>query len=312
MPDGMGGGGEGAGGGSQGMGGLDGGNNGRGGYSGFGGVGTDPGVTGTNPQTTNYSGIGSTVGGVLGGFFGPVGSIVGRLAGSLFSGTSSDISGNQTQFNMGGDMATTGSGGGWGQDISSALNIAGGINALTSGGGGGSSTPGDPFSQYRAGLAAQYAGALQPGGATNIEAMPGFTQFQTGVMQPAMQASQRSAAGAGQLYSGGESAALQKIGQQGYSGFMNDYLNRLSTGSGASANPLGGADLAARLQAQQQQAVMQGIGAFGQGISGISNLFGGKSNYSDYSDSSVQAASQQMPSLIPTQQALDPLLWGEG
>jgi hypothetical protein len=211
-----------------------------------------------------------------------------------------------------GDSTSGFSGGGWGQDISSALNIAGGINALTSGGGGGSSTSGDPFGQYRAGLAAQYAGALQPGGATNIEAMPGFTQFQTGVMQPAMQASQRSAAGAGQLYSGGESAALQKIGQQGYSGFMNDYLNRLSTGSGASANPLGGADLAARLQAQQQQAVMQGIGAFGQGISGISNLFGGGSNYSNYSDSSVQAASQQMPSLIPTQQALDPLLWGEG
>jgi hypothetical protein len=214
----------------------------------------------------------------------------------------------------GGDMgdSTSGFGGGGGGDISSALSIAGGINALTSGGGGGSSTPGDPFGQYRAGLAAQYAGALQPGGATNIEAMPGFTQFQTGVMQPAMQASQRTAAGAGQLYSGGESAALQKIGQQGYSGFMNDYLNRLSTGSGASANPLGGADLAARLQAQQQQAVMQGIGAVGQGISGISNLFGGGSNYSNYSDSSVQAASQQMPSLIPTKDALNPLLWGEG
>ena len=251
-------------------------NNGGGSYSGFGGVGSDPSVVGTNPQTTSYSGIGSTIGGVLGGFFGPIGSIVGKLAGSQLSGTTSDISGNQTQFNAGGGMTTTSSGGGsWGQDISNILGIAGGINALTSSGTSGSgSTTGDPFGQYRAGLAAQYAGALQPGGATNIEAMPGYTQFQTGVVNPAMQASQRAAAGVGQLYSGGESVALQKIGQQGYSGFMNDYLNRLATGSGASASPLGGASLAADLQNQQQKSVMQGIGAIGQGFSGIAGQFG--------------------------------------
>ena len=297
MPDGSGGGGEGAGGGSQGMGGGQIGAN--------AGSPAAPAAPTFSPQEIALTRLAALVPG-----FGAIAGIA-SLGMSAINAFGSGSSSGTTGGGMG--DSTSGFGGdGWGQGISSALNIAGGINALTSGGGGGSSTSGDPFGQYRAGLAAQYAGALQPGGATNIEAMPGFTQFQTGVMQPAMQASQRSAAGAGQLYSGGESAALQKIGQQGYSGFMNDYLNRLSTGSGASANPLGGADLAARLQAQQQQSVMQGIGAVGQGISGISNLFGGGSNYSNYSDSSVQAASQQMPSLIPTQQALDPLLWGEG
>ena len=251
------------------------GDSGVGGYSGFGGVGTDPGVTGTNPQTTSYGNIGSTIGGVLGGFLGPIGSIFGKIAGSQLSGTTSDISGNQTQFNAGGGMGSSTDGSAFGSgNLGSILNIAGGINALTGSSGGGGATTGDPFAQYRSGLAAQYAGALQPGGTTDIQGMPGYTQFNTGVMQPALQATQRAGAATGQLYSGGEAAALQKQSQQGYYGFMTDYLNRLSTGSGASASPLGGAQLANTMQNQQQAGVMQGIGAIGQGISGLSGLFG--------------------------------------
>jgi hypothetical protein len=196
-------------------------------------------------------------------------SAVNAFGGASSSGTTGDGMGDSTGF-----------GGGGGGDIGNALAIAGGINALT-GSGGGSSNPGDPFGQYRANLAAQYAGALAPGGATNIEAMPGYTQFKTGILDPAMQASQRTAAATGQLYSGKESAALQNIGQQGYSSFMNDYLNRLSTGSGASNNPLGGAQLADSMRNAQQQSFMQGIGALGQGVSGIKNLFGSGNNYAD-------------------------------
>lgn len=168
-----------------------------------------------------------------------------------------------------------------------ALNIASGINSLTGGGltsalGIGTKSPtaaeatsaADPFAQYRSGLAAQYAGALQPGGTTNIQGMPGYTQFNTGVVQPAMQASQRAAAGTGQLYSGGESAALQKIGQQGYSGFMNDYLNRLATGSGASASPLGGAAAGTAAGNLNAQGIQQGLSGLGTAVSGLSGLFG--------------------------------------
>jgi hypothetical protein len=90
---------------------------GDGGGTGFGGVGTDPGVLGTNPSVTgNYGAIGGTIGGM---FAGPFGSALGRAFGGAFNTTTSDISGNQTQFNGGsnssgfdgGDGSGSGSGG---------------------------------------------------------------------------------------------------------------------------------------------------------------------------------------------------------
>jgi hypothetical protein len=171
--------------------------------------------------------------------------------------------------------------------VASVVGIASGVNALTGGGvskmfGGESSPTGaqaqqmaDPFSQYRSKLGEMYSGALQPGAPSNIEAMPGFTQFNTGVMQPAMQASQRAAASTGQLYSGGESAALEKQGQQGYYGFMTDYLNRLAQGSGAANNPATAAGMGLGQTGANQQGFMQGLGALGTTASGLQGQFGG-------------------------------------
>ena len=161
--------------------------------------------------------------------------------------------------------------------VGTVVGIAGGINALTGGGvtealGFGESAPSgaeaqqmaDPFSQYRANLGAMYAGALQPGAKTNIESMPGFSQYQTGVIDPAMEAAQRAAAKSGMLYSGNEMLALQKTGQQGYYGFMTDYLNRLAQGSGAVNNPAQAAGMGLNQMGQNQQGIMQGMGALGQ------------------------------------------------
>jgi hypothetical protein len=175
--------------------------------------------------------------------------------------------------------------------LGSVLGIAGGINSLTGGGitsalGFGQSSPSsaeaqrmaDPFMDYRGQLGAMYSGALQPGANANIQDMPGYSQFNTGVMQPAMQASQRAAAASGQLYSGGEQQALQKIGQQGYYGFMTDYLNRLAQGSGAAQNPAQAAGMGLAQGNLNQQGIAQGFGAlqqqFGPG-GGISKMFGG-------------------------------------
>jgi hypothetical protein len=173
-----------------------------------------------------------------------------------------------------------------------ALNIASAINSLTGGGltgalGLGTKSPtaaeatsaADPFAQYRSGLAAQYAGALQPGGTTNIQGMPGYTQYNTGVMQPALQATQRAGAATGQLYSGGEAAALQKQAQQGYYGFMTDYLNRLATGSGASVSPLGGAAAGTAAGNLNAQGVQQGLSGLGTAVSGLGGIFGNAINY---------------------------------
>lgn len=158
-----------------------------------------------------------------------------------------------------------------------ALSIAGGINSLTGGGitnalGFGESAPSgaaaqqmaDPFSQYRANLGSMYAGALQPGSNPNIQSMPGFSQFQTGVLDPTMEAQQRTAAKSGMLYSGNEMQALQQTGQKGYYGFMTDYLNRLAQGSGAVNNPAQAAGMGLNQMGMNQQGVMQGMGALGQ------------------------------------------------
>jgi hypothetical protein len=174
--------------------------------------------------------------------------------------------------------------------IGSVMSIAGSVNAMSGGSlfGGGSPSGAeaqrmaDPFMDYRSQLGAMYSGALQPGAQANIQDMPGYSQFNTGVMQPAMQASQRAAAASGQLYSGGEQQALQKIGQQGYYGFMTDYLNRLAQGSGAAQNPAQAAGMGLAQGNLNQQGVAQGFGAlqqqFGPG-GGISKMFGGGGNY---------------------------------
>ena len=113
--------------------------------------------------------------------------------------------------------------------IGTVLGIAGGINSLTGGGitsalGFGDKSPtgaqaqqmADPFSQYRSQLGAQYAGALTPGGQTDIKQMPGYSQFESGVMQPSLEASQRKAAGMGLAQAGqNQQGFMQGLGALG-------------------------------------------------------------------------------------------------
>jgi hypothetical protein len=209
-----------------------------------------------------------------------------------------------------------------------AVSIASGVNSLTGGGvskmlGFGGSPTGaqaqsmaDPFSQYRGNLASMYAGALQPGANANIEAMPGYSQYKTGVLDPAMKASQRTAAKSGMLYSGNEQQALQGIGQQGYYGFMTDYLNRLAQGSGATNNPATAAGMGLGQTNLNQQGFSQGLGALGT----LAGQFGGGgatgNTYGNASNAWVQQQSTQMPSNFnagdPTAGGGVNLGWGEG
>lgn len=165
--------------------------------------------------------------------------------------------------------------------IASVISIASGINNLFGGGGGGggqapSTSAGsvtaaaDPLAPFRANLASMYSGYLQPGATADVTSMPGYQAYKTGIMDPAMEASKRSAAASGMLYSGNEQLGLQKTAQQGYYGFMTDYLNRLAQGSGATIAPANAVGLG--LQANQAS-----WGAIGQGIGGLSTLFKGSS-----------------------------------
>jgi hypothetical protein len=166
------------------------------------------------------------------------------------------------------------------------IAVAVGVNALSGGavtnalglgpddpvGGGtgsGAQQAADPFSPYRGNLASMYAGALQPGAQTDLTQMPGFTQFQTGVLDPALEASKRSSAASGMLRSGNEQIALEQTAQKCYYGFMTDYLNRLAQGSGATQNPAQAAGMGLAQGNLNQQGFMQGLGATTTALSGI-------------------------------------------
>ena len=165
--------------------------------------------------------------------------------------------------------------------IASVVGIGVGLNSLLGGGGGGGGSVSaggataaaqqvvDPFVKYRDTLGGLYAGALTQGGTQDITKAPGYSQFKTGVMDPALEASKRSAAASGMMRSGNEQIALDKQAQQGYYGFMTDYMNRLATASGATTLPQQSSALQAGQQYQQAQA--QGLGAVVQGIGSIYN-----------------------------------------
>jgi len=168
--------------------------------------------------------------------------------------------------------------------VASYVGIAAGVNSLTGGGvsklfggqgqqsGASATATANPMAPYQAQLAQMYQGYLQPGASSNIQAMPGFSQFQTGVLNPALQASQSAAASTGQLYSGAESAQLQNIGQKGYSGFMQNYLSNLY--SGATGGALAGQQAGNTVNTANQQAFQQGLGSLATGLQG----FAGQTN----------------------------------
>ena len=183
----------------------------------------------------------------------------------------------------------------------SVVGIASGINSLTGGGvtsalglGGGTQSVGggdtstaagaqaaaDPFAQYRSNLGALYAGALTTGSGVDPTKLPGYSAYKTGVLDPSLEASKRSAAASGQLYSGNEAIALQKTGQQGYYGFMTDYLNRLAQGSGATQNPATAAALGVQQGNISSAGVMQGIGGIATGLAGLYGSTGNNPGYS--------------------------------
>ena len=184
--------------------------------------------------------------------------------------------------------------------IASYVTVAAGVNSLTGGGvsklfggegqqsGASATATANPMAPYQAQLAQMYQGYLQPGANASPQNLPGFTQFKTGVLDPAMKASQTKAASTGQLYSGAESAQLEQIGQQGYSGFMQNYLSNLY--SGATGGALAGQQAGNTVNTANQQGFQQGLGSLATGLQGYAgnpnvsngynlNASGGIQNY---------------------------------
>ena len=126
---------------------------------------------------------------------------------------------------------------------------------------------------------------------SDVAKMPGFTAYKSGVLDPALSAAQRTAGASGQLYSGGESAALTKIGQQGYYGFMTDYLNRLAQGSGATQNPATAVGMGLQAGQAGWQSLGQGVGSLAQQFAGSSG-FNTAGNYNTSYAAPITDASQ--------------------
>jgi hypothetical protein len=166
----------------------------------------------------------------------------------------------------------------------SVVGIAVGVKSLTSSPGQAQSQAQqavDPFAPYRAKLGEMYSGMLQPGAETDITKMPGYSQFKSGVMDPSLEASKRSAAASGMMRSGNEQIALQNTAQQGYYGFMTDYMNRLATGSGAGYAPAQGGMAGIDAANQTQQAQIQGVGGILQGAGALYKSGGSGGNRFD-------------------------------
>jgi hypothetical protein len=152
---------------------------------------------------------------------------------------------------------------------------AGAVNSITGGGitkalgfggdeGSGAQRAADPFSAYRGQLGQQYANYFNVGGQTDPTKMPGYSQWMSGVLNPALEATQGKMAASGMSFSGTEKQAMQDVAQRGYYGFMTDYLNRLAQGSGAVNNPAQAAALGYQVQGQSDAARMQAFGALAQ------------------------------------------------
>ena len=185
-------------------------------------------------------------------------------------------------------------------EIAAVVGIGAGINSLTGGGvtnalgltssgsqvgggtGAGVAAAADPFAQYRSGLGAMYAGSLTQGNQMDPTKMPGYSQYKSGVIDPALDASKRSAAASGQLYSGNEAIALEKTAGQGYYGFMTDYLNRLAQGSGATQSPATAVGMGVGQGNLNNAAVMQGLGGISQGLSTFGSTGGSNYNVAGY------------------------------
>lgn len=166
-----------------------------------------------------------------------------------------------------------------GGGITNALGFGGGGSGSVGGGSGaGVQQAADPFAPYRGSLATMYSGALMPGAETDPTKMPGYTQFKSGVLDPALEASKRSSAASGMLRSGNEQIALENTAQKGYYGFMTDYMNRLAQGSGATNNPATAVGMGVAQGNLNDAAVMQGFSGL---ATGASKLFSSNSGFSD-------------------------------
>lgn len=146
------------------------------------------------------------------------------------------------------------------------------------GSGSGAQAAADPFASYRANLGSIYSNMLTGSSPTDVTKMPGYTQFKTGVLDPALDASKRSAAASGMMRSGNEQMALQGVAQKGYYGFMTDYLNRLAQGSGAVNNPAQAAALGVNQGNLNDAANMQFGGALASAGGALINQYVGSYN----------------------------------
>lgn len=178
--------------------------------------------------------------------------------------------------------------------VASGLGILSGVTSLfggDSGSGTGNAQAADPYAANRGSEGELYHSYMMGTKNQSPTQMPGYSQYQSGVLQPGMDATKASMASSGQFNSGAESLALNKQANQGYYGFMTDYLNRLSQNSGAAQNPANAQQVTQAGQQQNLANQQSALGSIGGGIAsiykGIQNNAGSNSTNSQSYDNTT-------------------------
>ena len=228
---------------------------------------------------------GAAAGGAAGGGAGAAGSSGGWLS-NLNNGFKLFSAGNSLLGNSSGNKSSGPSGAGGNMDlgsIGSIVGLAGGVNSLFNKSGSGTLSPSvvntaNPMAPYQANLASMYNGYLTGGNNMDATQMPGYSQFTNDVVNPAMDATARKDAAMGLNLSPNQTVDMEKTAQQGYYGFMQNYLSQLAGGAGVGANTGTAAQLGVGSANSSQQGIMQGLGGLTQSLGGsggnwLSSLF---------------------------------------
>ena len=290
--------------------------------TGFGGVGTDSGVASTNPVTTTPTGLQSLPGyatfglGLLGLGL-PAAAYNGVASLSHLATTTSDISGNQTQFNGSSVNSALGAGGNnmtTDTSLGSLLGSAFGglLGSSLTGNGQSAVNAADPFASQRP----QYQQMLQqlmtnPNSYAESPAAVAATQQGMGQIGATM-------ASRGLTNSGAESQALTKYATQTAS---SDYYNQMSNLMQMAGAGAGSTAAASQALQNQNASTVSGLGALGSqlgsaaqnwwnssGTVGATDMTGFQSAYSpvSYSPTAPDTSSWNSLSSLGSGGSFDP------
>jgi len=245
----------------------------EGGFSAFGAPGI-LGGTAEGMMTADMIGGSLVNSSIMPSLFSTAASLGGSLgSSSLFDSLASFGSNLSNSFmpgEVGGMPTGTGSFGNWTNLLKSGMNIYNALNYGTGQSPTAAQQNADPYAPYRQDAARQLNQLMQ--NPSLVYGMPGYNFAQ----EQSAKAIQRQAAATGGSISGGTLASLQQNAAGTAQNWFNNYVNQLTTQSGANQSPYVGQaaystaqDFQAKAEKARQTALLQGIVGAGSAVAGF-------------------------------------------